>query len=161
MPLDDASFSEDTTLTELTAQIVSAFVSRNSIPTTDVPDLIADISNALRERTGQQEVEAEPQEPAVPIRKSVKPDSIACLECGKGFKSLKRHIRTEHQLDPDDYRAKWGLKNDYPMVAPNYAEARSKLAREMGLGRKPSQPAQPKRSPRRGRQTKAAKATQV
>ena len=136
MVVDDALFDGEADLTELTAQIVSAFVSRNSIPTSDLPGLIADVSDALKKRMGQQEVEPEPQEPAVPIRRSVKPDSITCLECGKGFKSLKRHIRVEHLLEPDEYRAKWGLKSDYPMVAPNYAEARSQLARDMGLGRK-------------------------
>ena len=141
MNFDDASdmLKDEAGVTELMAQIVSAFVSRNSIPTSELPGLIADVSDALSKRMGQQEVEPEPQEPAAPIRRSVKPDSITCLECGKVFKSLKRHIRTDHLLEPDEYRAKWGLKNDYPMVAPNYAEARSKLARDMGLGRKPGQ----------------------
>jgi predicted transcriptional regulator len=149
------TFDGESDVTELTAQIVSAFVSRNSVEVSDVADLIVTVSDALKKRTGQQEPEPEPQEPAVPIRRSVRPDSIACLECGKGFKSLKRHLRVEHQLEPDAYRTKWELKNDYPMVAPNYAEARSKLAREMGLGRKPSEPAKAKRLARREKQPKA------
>jgi predicted transcriptional regulator len=148
------TFDDKSDVTELTARIVSAFVSRNPIPTSDLPDLIINVFDAVKNRTGQQEPEPEPQEPAIPIRRSVKPDSITCLECGKGFKSLKRHIRVEHQLDPQEYRAKWGLNKGYPMVAPNYAEARSKLAREMGLGRKPGEPAQ-RKSPGRGRRTKA------
>jgi predicted transcriptional regulator len=136
MTIDDRSSNDESNLAELTAQIVSAFVSRNAVEISEVPDLIVIVSDALKKRMGQQEAEPEPLEPAVPIRRSVKPDSITCLECGTAFKSLKRHLRVEHQLEPDDYRAKWGLKNDYPMVAPNYAEARSKLARDMGLGRK-------------------------
>jgi predicted transcriptional regulator len=87
-------------------------------------------------RTGAAEPEPEPQEPAVPIRKSVTPDYLICLEDGKKFKSLKRHLQGEHGISPSEYRAKWGLKGDYPMVAPNYSEARSSLAKTMGLGRK-------------------------
>jgi predicted transcriptional regulator len=149
------TFDDETDVMELTARIVSAFVSRNAVEISEVPDLIVTVSDALKKRMGQQEPEPEPQEPAVPIRRSVRPDSIICLECGKPFKSLKRHLRVEHQLEPENYRAKWELKSDYPLVAPDYAEARSKLAREMGLGRKPGEPAKSKRPPTRERQPKA------
>ena len=131
----DAEHAND--LAELTAEIVAAYVSNNSVSREDLPTLIADIHSALVKlpKAGA-EPEPEPQEPAVPIRTSVKPDSIVCLEDGKKFKSLRRHLRTDHDLTPEEYRAKWGLKTDYPMVAPNYAKARSELAKSMGLGRK-------------------------
>src|SRR3954447_15040188 len=121
---------------QLAADIVSAFVSNNSVPATDLPALIGNVHDALnRVASGstQQAVE-EPKAPAVPIRKSVQPDYIVCLDDGKRFKSLKRHLRTVYSLPPDQYRAKWGLAADYPMVAPNYAAARSQLAKQMGLG---------------------------
>jgi predicted transcriptional regulator len=124
-------------LIELTAEIVSAYVSNNSIASNDVPSLIGEIHMALhRTATGGIETEQEPLRPAVPIKRSVTPDSIICLEDGKKFKSLKRHLRTHYDLTPEEYREKWGLPADYPMVAPNYAKARSALAREMGLGQK-------------------------
>jgi predicted transcriptional regulator len=104
---------------ELAADIVSAYVSNNSVPTSDLPTLI-------------NEVEA--PKPAIPVKKSVTPDYIVCLEDGKKFKSLKRHLRTQYNMTPEQYREKWGLPVDYPMVAPNYAKARSELAKEMGLG---------------------------
>jgi predicted transcriptional regulator len=157
VPLDDASFKDgaEADLAKLTADVVSAFVSNNKVAASDLPDLISEVSGAFRKIVGPQEPAPEPQEPAVPVRKSIKPDSITCLECGKSFKSLKRHIRTDHALEPQEYRAKWELKNDYPMVAPNYAEARSKLARDMGLGRKRETPEKPKGT----RQSKGTKAT--
>jgi predicted transcriptional regulator len=122
---------------ELTVDIVSAYVSNNAVVRADLPNLIDQTFNALREAEAK---ETQPiQEeliPAVPIKKSVTPDAITCLECGKKFKSLKRHIRTVYTLSPDEYRAKWGLPYNYPMVAPNYAAARSALAKKMGLGRR-------------------------
>jgi predicted transcriptional regulator len=120
---------------ELAADIVSAYVSNNSLPPAELPGLISDIYASLVNIT-QVTVEEppEPQKPAVPIKRSVTPDYIVCLEDGKQFKSLKRHLRTQYNLTPDEYREKWGLPADYPMVAPNYAKARSELAKEMGLG---------------------------
>ncbi len=124
-------------LAELTAEIIAAYVSNNSVSRENLPTLIAEVHSALvKAPKAGAEPQPEPQEPAVPIRKSVTPDVIVCLEDGKKFKSLKRHLRTDHDLTPQEYRAKWGLKSDYPMVAPNYAKARSELARSMGLGRK-------------------------
>jgi len=124
-------------LVELTVDIVSAYVSNNAIVRADLPDLIDQTFNALREAEAK---ETQPiQEkliPAVPIKKSVTPDYIICLEDGKQFKSLKRHLLNSFNLSPDEYRAKWGLPYNYPMVAPNYAAARSALAKKMGLGRK-------------------------
>jgi predicted transcriptional regulator len=132
-----ADIMEQDNLIELTAEIVSAYVSNNSIASNDVPGLIGEIHMALhRTAIGGVEPEQEPLKPAVPIKKSVTPDSIVCLEDGKKFKSLKRHLRTHYDLTPEEYREKWGLPADYPMVAPNYAKARSALAREMGLGQK-------------------------
>lgn len=122
---------------ELTAEIVSAYVSNNTVVAGELPALIEAVSSALR--TVEQKSEAPLQselEPAVPIKKSVMPDYIICLEDGKKFKSLKRHLRTHFNLSPEEYREKWGLPFDYPMVAPNYAAARSALAKKMGLGRK-------------------------
>jgi predicted transcriptional regulator len=129
-------------LAHLTADIVSAYVSHNNIPAAQVPELIGNVSSALRAKvSGPAQPEPEPQEPAVPIRRSVKPDEIICLECGKKFKSIKRHLKNAHDLEPNEYRQKWGLAKDYPMVAPNYAEARSALAKSIGLGRKKGEPA--------------------
>lgn len=121
---------------ELAADIVSAYVSNNSVPSSDLPHLINDVHNALM-RVGAgvaPELPSEPQKPAISVKKSVTPDYIICLEDGKRFKSLKRHLRTQYNISPDQYREKWGLPPEYPMVAPNYAEARSRLAKEMGLG---------------------------
>ncbi|RDI58669.1 MucR family transcriptional regulator [Microvirga subterranea] len=120
---------------ELAADIVSAYVSNNSVPSGDLPSLINDIHSALlRVGGGTVEAPAEAPKPAVPVKKSVTPDYIVCLEDGKKFKSLKRHLRTQYNMTPEQYREKWGLPVDYPMVAPNYAKARSELAKEMGLG---------------------------
>jgi len=121
---------------ELAADIVSAYVSNNSVPSADLPHLISEVHSALMRVGGGPAPEApvEPQKPAIPVKKSVTPDYIICLEDGKRFKSLKRHLRTQYNISPDQYREKWGLPPDYPMVAPNYAEARSRLAKEMGLG---------------------------
>jgi predicted transcriptional regulator len=122
-------------LIELAAEIVSAYVSNNSVPVSDLPVLINDVYLALtRVGTPVAEVVSEPQKPAVSVKKSVNTDFIICLEDGKKFKSLKRHLRTQYNMSPEQYREKWGLPADYPMVAPNYAAARSRLAKEMGLG---------------------------
>ena len=119
----------------LAAEIVSAYVSNNAVRSGDLPALINDIHSALVSVAGGNPVgPAEAPKPAVQAKKSVQPDYIVCLEDGKKFKSLKRHLRTVYGLTPDQYRAKWGLPADYPMVAPNYAAARSELAKQMGLG---------------------------
>ena len=124
-------------LVALTADIVSAYVSNNTIVASEMPAVIEEVFEALR-KASQTPAEGpeEPLEPAVPIKRSVTPDYIVCLEDGKKFKSLKRHLRTHYDLSPEEYRKKWGLPYDYPMVAPNYAAARSQLAKQMGLGRK-------------------------
>jgi len=120
---------------ELAAEIVSAYVSNNSVAPADLPVLINEIHGALaRISTGVSEPIAEALKPAVPVKKSVTSDFIICLEDGKKFKSLKRHLRTQYDMSPEEYREKWGLPSDYPMVAPNYAAARSELAKKMGLG---------------------------
>jgi len=122
---------------ELTADIVAAYVGNNAVPTTELPNLISDVFNALANAmAGTIEKEAVEEKPAVPVRRSVTPDAVICLEDGKKFKSLKRHLRTHHNMTPEEYREKWGLGTDYPMVAPNYAEARSSLAKKMGLGQR-------------------------
>src|ERR1700754_575324 len=120
---------------ELTAGIVSAYVSNNSVASADIPALINQIHAALlRVSTGASDTQPEPLKPAVSIKKSVTPEYLVCLEDGKKFKSLKRHLRTQYNMTPEQYRDKWGLPADYPMVAPNYAVARSQLAKKMGLG---------------------------
>jgi predicted transcriptional regulator len=125
---------------ELTAEVVSAYVSNNPIPVSDLPKLIADVYAALGLINGAAPAEeSEAQKPAVPIKKSVTPDYIISLEDGTKFKSLKRPLMARYGMTPDEYRAKWNLPRDYPMVAPNYAAARSALAKTMGLGRKPAE----------------------
>jgi predicted transcriptional regulator len=120
---------------ELTAEIVSAYVSNNTVPAGDIPGLISQVHAALSRVSGKSaDVPAEPLKPAVSLKKSVTPEYIVCLEDGKKFKSLKRHLRTQYNMTPEQYREKWGLSTDYPMVAPNYAAARSQLAKQMGLG---------------------------
>jgi len=126
---------DGTDLIDLAADIVSAYVSNNTVPASELPALIADVHRALNNtHSGMNEPEPEPLKPAVNPKKSVFPDYIICLEDGKKFKSLKRHLRTHYDLSPEEYREKWGLPADYPMVAPNYAAARSALAKKMGLG---------------------------
>ena len=123
------------TFIELTATIVSAYVSNNSVPAQDLSSLIDQVHTALtRVSSGQGEAASEPLKPAVSLKKSITPDHIVCLEDGKKFKSLKRHLRTQYNMTPEQYREKWNLAPDYPMVAPNYAVARSQLAKKMGLG---------------------------
>ena len=137
---------ENPQLLEMTADIVSAYVGNNTVAAEALPSLISSIHAALSGvSTGPVEPEPEPKEPAVPIRKSIAPDFLICLEDGRKFKSLKRHLRTKYDMSPEEYRAKWGLPKDYPMVAPNYAKARSELAKSMGLGQGGRKPA---RTPR-------------
>jgi predicted transcriptional regulator len=120
---------------ELTADIVSAYVSNNSVAAGDISALISQVHSALlRVSNGQGEVVSETLKPAVAVKKSITPEYLICLEDGKKFKSLKRHLRTQYNMTPEHYREKWGLAPDYPMVAPKYAEARSQLAKQMGLG---------------------------
>lgn len=124
------------TLITLTADIVSAHVSNNSVAVSDLPTLIQNVHTAL-DGLGQSAQEPEvKQEPAVSIRSSIKPDFIVCLEDGKKLKMLKRHLMTHYNMTPEEYRRKWGLNGDYPMVAPNYAEQRRSLAKKIGLGTK-------------------------
>jgi predicted transcriptional regulator len=124
------------TLITLTADIVSAHVSNNSVAVNDLPVLIANVHGALSGLGVQQEEVAPKLEPKVSVRSSIKPDYIVCLEDGKKLKMLKRHLSTHYNMTPDDYRQKWGLNADYPMVAPNYAEQRRTLAKKIGLGTK-------------------------
>jgi predicted transcriptional regulator len=123
------------TFIELTASIVSAYVSNNTVPAEDLSALIGQVHSALTRVSGDQgDAGSEALKPAISLRKSVTPDYIVCLEDGKKFKSLKRHLRTQYNMTPEQYRDKWNLAPDYPMVAPNYAAARSRLAKQMGLG---------------------------
>lgn len=125
----------DASYIELTASIVSAYVSNNSVAAQDLSALISQVHSALtRVSSGQGEAASEPLKPAVSVKKSITADYIVCLEDGKKFKSLKRHLRTQYNMTPDQYREKWSLPPDYPMVAPSYAIARSELAKQMGLG---------------------------
>ena len=131
------SADDNAALVDLTADIVSAYVSHNVIPAADLPNLINQVHGALGTLMGHPaEPPKEEQKPAVPPKKSITPDYLICLEDGKRFKSLKRHLKTHYNLSPDQYREKWGLPSDYPMVAPSYAEARSRLAKQMGLGQR-------------------------
>ena len=134
-----SEMTQDPNFIDLTADIVSAYVSNNTVSAQDLPTLIHEVYGALLKTSGEAaEPEPEPLKPAVPVKKSVTPDYIICLEDGKKFKSLKRHLRTHYNLSPEEYREKWGLAADYPMVAPNYAAARSELAKRMGLGQQRS-----------------------
>ncbi len=141
----------------LTADVVAAYVGNNSIRAGDLPQLIAEVHAAFKRHVEREEapVVVEKPKPAISPKKSVHDDYIICLEDGKKFKSLKRHLMTHHGLSPEDYRAKWNLPADYPMVAPGYAAARSELAKKMGLGRKPKAetvvtPAKRARKPKAG-----------
>jgi predicted transcriptional regulator len=127
--------AEETLLT-LTADIVAAHVSNNSVAVNDLPNLIQNVHSALSGISGRSSAPEPKPEPKVPIRSSIKPDYIVCLEDGKRLKMLKRHLMTHYNLTPDQYRQKWGLSPDYPMVAPNYAEQRRALAKSIGLGTK-------------------------
>ncbi len=127
-------------LLELTSEIVSSHVAHNSVATVDLQQMITTVHAKL---VALSQPAAPPQEPAVPVKSSVRKDRIVCLECGRSMKMLKRHLGADHQLTPEDYRAKWSLRPDYPMVAPDYAARRQALAKESGLGQK--------RGPRKGR----------
>lgn len=139
MEILDSSTRSTDALMELTADVVAAYVSNNSVPASELPTLIAEIHAALGRvgNVGAEPVVAEKQKPAINPKKSVHDDYIVCLEDGKKFKSLKRHLMTHYNMTPEQYREKWGLETSYPMVAPSYAAARSELAKSMGLGRKP------------------------
>ena len=127
--------SKSDNLIDLTADVVSAYVSNNPVPVADLPSLIGQVHAALKSlEGGATEVQPEPLAPAVPIKKSVTPDYIVCLEDGKKLKMLKRHLKTAYGMTPQQYRERWGLSADYPMVAPNYARQRSQLAKDIGLG---------------------------
>lgn len=136
------------TLITLTSDIVAAHVSNNSVSVDDVPVLISNVYSALSGLGSGPVARQETPDPAVSVRSSVKKDHIICLDCGKKMKMLKRHLSTEHNMTPEDYRARWSLAPDYPMVAPDYAATRRDLAVKIGLGRKPGQ--------KRGRKKKAA-----
>jgi predicted transcriptional regulator len=130
-----AETAASNTFIGLTADIVSAYVSNNSVPAAEIPALINQVHAALaRVSTTRGEYSADAAKPAVAVKKSITAEHIVCLEDGKKFKSLKRHLRTQYNMTPEQYREKWGLAADYPMVAPNYAAARSQLAKQMGLG---------------------------
>jgi predicted transcriptional regulator len=148
--------SNSQTIVEKTSEIVAAFVSNNETTTSELPALIQAVHRAL---SGISVAAPEPEprkEPAISVRRSVTPDYLVCLEDGRKFKSLKRHLRTKYDMSPEDYRAKWGLPKDYPMVAPNYAAARSALAKNMGLGKGGRQPPKAAPAPRGKRAAKAA-----
>ncbi len=135
--MDTATTTETPDLRRLAAEIVAAYVSANSVSAAQLPDVIRSVVDALASLDGQAEApKAEALKPAVSIRKSVTPDYLICLEDGKKLKMLKRHLRTTYDMSPQDYREKWGLPADYPMVAPNYAARRSEFAKQIGLGRK-------------------------
>lgn len=145
--MENSQIDMSETLITLTSDIVAAHVSNNSVSVDDVPTLISNVYGALAGLGQPAEVVETMPEPAVSIRSSVKPDHIVCLEDGKKLKMLKRHLMTHYNLTPDQYRQRWNLPADYPMVAPNYAAKRRELAKKIGLGRKPG--------PRRGRKPKA------
>jgi predicted transcriptional regulator len=139
-------------LLDMTSKVVSAYLSKNDIPAAQITDVIATVYGSLKDLGAPQpEVVSEPQRPAVPVKKSVFPDYIICLEDGKKLKMLKRHLRTMYNMTPEEYRAKWNLGPDYPMVAPNYAAQRSEFAKQIGLGKGSA-----KDRPRRGRRPAVA-----
>lgn len=135
--MQDLEIDVKETLITLTSDIVAAHVSNNDVAVGDLPSLITNVFNALANLGETAVVEEAKPQPAVAVRNSVKPDYIVCLEDGKKLKMLKRYLRTNFNMSPEDYRARWGLPADYPMVAPNYAEKRRDLAKKIGLGRKP------------------------
>ena len=129
-----SSFDDDE-LIKNTTKIVSSFVANNNVSSSDLPALIRSVAETFQ-AIDRPEAPSEPRKPAVPVKKSVTPDYIVCLEDGKKLKMLKRHLRTAYNMSPAEYRERWGLPSDYPMVAPNYAKQRSKLAKKIGLGRR-------------------------
>ena len=127
----------DEDMLRMTTEVVSAYVGNNMLPAAQIPEVIRTVYSSLRDLSGTEgHMERESPKPAIPVRRSVTPDYIICLEDGKKLKMLKRHLRTTYNMSPDDYRAKWALPPDYPMVAPNYAKQRSDFAKQIGLGRK-------------------------
>ena len=148
--------NEKSGLIELTADIASAYVSNNTVAASDLPSVIQSIFKALTVVDGPVEAPEAPKTPAVPIKKSMTDDFLICLEDGRKFKSLKRHLRTKYNMSPEEYRAKWGLPKSYPMVAPAYAAARSQLAKQMGLGQGGRPPAKAAKPVRAARAKKAA-----
>lgn len=138
MTSDDTTPDFTVDIAQTTGVIVAAFLSHNPMTVDRVPEFIASTTAAVRAlyAPGEREPEAAELEPAVPIRKSITPDAIICLEDGKAFKSLKRHLRTAYGMTPDEYRERWGLPSSYPMVAPNYSATRSQLAKNTGLGKR-------------------------
>lgn len=136
--MNDETSDVDLTMSEvleMTTEIVSAYVSNNTVEAAGLPGLIESVHHALLARTMGDSVQAASTEPAVAVKKSVTADHIVCLECGRKLKTLKRHLKADHDLSPSEYRTKWGLPADYPMVAPNYSKARSAFAKQIGLGR--------------------------
>jgi predicted transcriptional regulator len=131
-----ADHTDEARCIQLTANIVSAYVSNNTVSSAEMPALISQVYSALMRvsKGAADAAPAAPLTPAVPVKRSITPEYLVCLEDGRKFKSLKRHLRTQYRMTPDQYRAKWNLSADYPMVAPNYAAARSQLAKQMGLG---------------------------
>src|SRR6266700_7043890 len=125
----------DEELLRMTADVVAAYLSNNALPTQQVGEIISAVYASLRSLDSRAEAKSEPLKPAVAIRKSITPDYLVCLEDGKKLKMLKRHLRSTYNMTPDEYRVKWGLPPDYPMVAPNYAKQRSEFAKKIGLGR--------------------------
>jgi predicted transcriptional regulator len=125
----------DEDLLRMTADVVAAYVSNNALPTQQLAEIIGAVYSSLRSLEGRPDAKQDPLKPAVPIRKSITPEYLICLEDGKKLKMLKRHLRSTYGMTPDDYRVKWGLSADYPMVAPNYAAQRSAFAKKIGLGR--------------------------
>lgn len=136
MTEEEKNPSETTEMLRMAVDIVSAYVGNNSVPTTQVPEVISTVYASLSALNGNADRQAEALNPAVPVRRSITPDFLICLEDGKKLKMLKRHLRAVYGLSPEEYRAKWGLSPDYPMVAPNYAKQRSNFAKQIGLGRK-------------------------
>ena len=134
--MEQEQLDNTTELLELSTEIVTAYVSHNVVPTAELPDLIANVYGAMKATQAEAAEAKEPLKPAVSVRKSITDDYLICLEDGKKFKSLKRHLRTHYGLSPEEYLEKWSLPADYPMVAPNYAAARSQLAKKMGLGQR-------------------------
>jgi predicted transcriptional regulator len=135
MPEPSANKSADDSLLRLTAEVVAAYVRKNPVAASQLGEVIESVYASLRGLDSKGEARQEPQKPAVPVRKSVTPEYLICLEDGKKLKMLKRHLRSTYKMTPDDYRHKWGLAADYPMVAPNYAQQRSIFAKTIGLGR--------------------------
>jgi predicted transcriptional regulator len=146
--MDNLETDMNEAIITLTSDIVAAHVSNNNVTVDEVPTLISNVFSALSGLNGDDGGNEIPPEPAVSIRSSVKKDHVVCLDCGKKMKMLKRHLSTEHGMTPDEYRARWNLGADYPLVAPTYAETRRDLAKKIGLGRQPGQ--------KRGRKKKNA-----